>query len=213
MKGWPCVAGPRWCSRAARWWWRRASSSRSLDAASSSAAVHPRGSPDLARLRTRPSRTPRLRERSGLRRGAKRSGTGETDQIEDLHGSAEPLEGDVADVLDLDERLHGGGDPLREEDLARLRFRAQARGEVGHGADGAVVEPSFEADGPEGGVAVGDPDAEVELEARLLPGHRQLGDPIAHGRRHAHGARGVVLHRHGIVEEDHHAVARETLEG
>jgi len=45
------------------------SQQRSRDGASSSAAVHPRGSPDPARLRTRPSRTPRLRERSGLRRG------------------------------------------------------------------------------------------------------------------------------------------------
>src|SRR5262252_3733929 len=189
MKGWPCAAGPRWCSRAARWWWRRASSSRSRDGASLSAAVDPRASPDLARLRTRSSRAPRLPERSGLRRDAQRLGTGETDQIEDLHGSAQALEGDVADGLDLDERLHGGGNPLREEDLARLRFRAQARGEVGHGTDGAVVEPSLEADGSEGGVAVGDPDAEVELEARLLPGHGELGHAIAHGRSHAHGAR------------------------
>src|SRR5215468_11319648 len=193
MKGWPCAAGPRWCSRAARWWWRRASSSRNRDGASSSGAVDPRASPDLARLRTRPSRAPRLRERSGLRCVGKRLGTGETDQIEDLHGSAQTLERDVADGLDFDERLHGGGDPLREKDLARLRFRAQTRCEVGHGADGAVVEPSFEADRPEGGVAVSDPDAEVQLEARLLPGHRELGAPIAHGRGHAHGAGGVVL--------------------
>src|SRR5215472_14058409 len=183
MKGWPCAAGPRWCSRAARWWWRRASSSRNRDAANSSAAVDLRASPDLARLRSGPSRASGLRERSGLRCGAQRLGTGETDQIEDLHGSAQALERDVADGLDLDERLHGGGDPLREEDLARLRFCAQARGEVGHRANGAVVEPSFEADGPEGRVAVGDPDAEVELEARLLPGQRQLGHAIAHGRR------------------------------
>src|SRR5262249_57622576 len=124
------------------------------------------------RLRTRPSRASRLRQRHGLRRGAWRLGTGETDQIEDLHGSAEPLEGDVADGLDLDERLHSGGDPLREEDLARLRFRAQAPGEVGHSADGAVVEPSFEADGPEGAAAGGDPEPEFELQARLLASRR-----------------------------------------
>ena len=37
-------------------------------------------------------------------------------------------------------------------------------------------------------------------------------DALAHGQRHADGALGGIRHGHRIVEEDHHAVARETLE-
>jgi hypothetical protein len=59
---------------------------------------------------------------------------------------------------------------------------------------------------------VGDADAEVELEAGLLPAHRQLGHAITHGRGHAHRPLRRIGHGHRIVEEDHHAVSGEALE-
>jgi hypothetical protein len=40
----------------------------------------------------------------------------------------------------------------------------------------------------------------------------RLLDPIAHGHRHADGTLGRIFHLHRIVEEDHHAVAGESLE-
>ncbi len=51
---------------------------------------------------------------------------------------------------------------LVDEDLARVRFAAEAGGEVHDGAEGGVVAPALEADGAEGGVAVGHADAIAE---------------------------------------------------
>src|SRR6266487_3937886 len=89
---------------------------------------------------------------------------------------------------------------------------AEARGQIRHRADGAVVDAPLEADRPERRVAVRDADAEVEVEAGFLPADRKLGHAPAHGRGHPHGPFGRVRHGRWIVEEDHHPVAGETLE-
>ena len=57
-----------------------------------------------------------------------------------------------------------------------------------------------------------DAESEVEVEAGLLPSHGQLGHPLAHGGGHPHRALRRIGHRHRVVEEDHHAVAREALQ-
>src|SRR5262245_50525566 len=75
-------------------------------------------------------------------------------------GAEEALEAEAADFLHLELPLedarHAGGD----EDLAALGLPAQARGEIGHGADGAIVPAALEPDGADRRVALGDPDAE-----------------------------------------------------
>src|SRR5262249_6436884 len=77
-----------------------------------------------------------------------------------------------------------------------LGLPAQARGEVGHGADGAVVPAPFEADRTDGRVAQGDPDAQGQVVASLAPAGAERGHPIAHGDRHADRA----LDRVNMVE-------------
>ena len=75
------------------------------------------------------------------------------------HRAVEALERQLADVLDLDVALELRDHPARDQDLAGLGLAAEPRGEVGDRADGAVVEPSLEADGADGGIALGDADA------------------------------------------------------
>ena len=95
----------------------------------------------------------------------------------------------------------------------RLGLAAQARGQVGDGADGPVVPAALEADGADGGVALGDADAEAELVDRASASRRPgRWHALAHRQRHPHGALGRIGHRHRVVEEDHHAVAGEALE-
>ena len=47
----------------------------------------------------------------------------------------------------------------------------------------------------------------------LAPPRGELVDAVAHGHRHAHRTLHRVGHDDRIVEEDHHPVAREALEG
>src|SRR4029450_12774985 len=74
-------------------------------------------------------------------------------------------------------------------------------GQVGHGADRAVVPPPLEADGADGGVALGDADTEVEFEPALAPRIGQRADPVAHARGHADGPRGRIRQRPGSLKK------------
>src|SRR5713226_1823633 len=89
------------------------------------------------------------------------------DDVISLHRTLESLEGKLADGFDLGNLLGRPEHPLGDEDLAGLGLAAEPRGEIGDRADGAVIPPSFEADGADGGVALGDPDAEIQVEAAL----------------------------------------------
>ncbi len=64
-------------------------------------------------------------------------------------GLAKPLSSRSPTGLDLGEVFDIGVDPLGKHDLAGFCGVAQARGEVQHGADGAVVKAALEADLPE----------------------------------------------------------------
>jgi hypothetical protein len=90
---------------------------------------------------------------------------------------------------------------------------AQSSGEIDDRAHRAVVDTPFETDGTDRGVALRDADAEREVITALAPANADLVDPIAHRQRHAQGADGGIRHEDGIVEEDHHAVTREPLQG
>src|SRR2546425_3349146 len=136
-----------------------------------------------------------------------------TEDVVGRHGSVEALESELADGFDFREVLHRRQHALRDEDLARLRLATEARGEVGHGADRPVVQAPLETDRADRRVALGNTDAEVEGVAALPPPDEQLVHPVAHRDRHPDGAREGVRHRHRVVEEDHHAVAGEALEG
>src|SRR5262245_32209355 len=93
-----------------------------------------------------------------------------------------------------------------------MRLAAEARGEIRHRSDRAVVPPALEADRADRGIAARDADAEAEVPATLAPAGGQLLDAIAHRDRHADRALRGVRHLDGIVEKDHHAVAGEPLE-
>ena len=98
-------------------------------------------------------------------------------------GAVEALEGELAHRLHLGQVLHRDQQALGDQDLAGLGLPAEAGGEVGDGADGPVVPAALEADGPDGGVALGDADAEVEVVAPLAPLAEQLHDELAEWNR------------------------------
>src|SRR5918996_1704927 len=98
----------------------------------------------------------------------------------------EALEGQLAQRLRLDQVLDRHQRALADQDLAVAGLVAQARGEVRYRADRGVLEPSLEADPPEGGVAMGDADAEAQIVTPLAPFLGKSGDVLAHRDRHAH---------------------------
>src|SRR5215472_10147426 len=136
----------------------------------------------------------------------------EPGDAEDGHRPEQPPESEGPQGLGLHQLLDLRGHPLMNEDLAALGLAAETGGEVGHGTDGAVVPPSLETDGADGGIALRDPHAEGQVVAALLPSDDHALHTLAHGHGHANGALRGVRHRHGIVEEDHHAVAGEALQ-
>ena len=89
----------------------------------------------------------------------------------------DPLQLELTDRLDahgvLDLHQHSRAD----EDLPRLGFIAQPRGDVGYRADSGIIEASLEADGAERGEAVRNADAEANLVAPATP--RLVNAPMA----------------------------------
>src|SRR2546427_7378433 len=65
-------------------------------------------------------------------------------QVEGGDGLEQALEGEGAHRIGVDQGLDGARDPGGHEDLPSLRLRAEASGEVGDGADGAVVPAPLE---------------------------------------------------------------------
>ena len=84
-------------------------------------------------------------------------------------GPPDPLQLELTDWLDLHGVLDLHQHSRADEDLTRLGFIAQPRGDVGHRADGGVVEAAFKSDGAERGKAVRNPDAEANLVPESTP--------------------------------------------
>src|SRR6267378_512790 len=66
------------------------------------------------------------------------------------HRAMKALQLELADRLDLRKLARRRVYPLADQDLAARRLAAEPRGEVGHRADGAVVEAPLEADRADG---------------------------------------------------------------
>src|SRR5262252_7351489 len=131
---------------------------------------------------------------------------------EGRHGPGEALEGQRTKRFQSDHVFHGSRHALRQENLGVARLPAESRGEVGHRADGAVVPAPLEADGADGGIALRDADAHAEIIALLAPGRVEVAGPLPHGQGHPDGPLRSIWHGDGVVEEDHHAIAREALQ-
>ena len=91
-------------------------------------------------------------------------------------------------------------------------LRAQPRGEVRDRPDRGVVVAALEADPAERRVAGLDSHAQPELGSALAPGLGESREPLLRGEREPDRLELVVGDGDGVVEEDHHAVAREVLE-
>jgi hypothetical protein len=83
--------------------------------------------------------------------------------------SPDPLQLELTHCLDLDGILDLRQHSRADEDLPRLRFIAQPRGNVGYRADGGIIEASLEADGAKRGEAVRDTDAKANVVPPPMP--------------------------------------------
>src|SRR5215468_7395694 len=92
---------------------------------------------------------------------------------EDGHRAEQSPESQGPEGLGLHQLLDLRSHPLVDEDLAALGLAAETSGEVGHSADGAVVPAPLESDGANRGIALGDPHAEGQVVAALLPSDDQ----------------------------------------
>ena len=81
----------------------------------------------------------------------------------------DPLQLELADWLDLHGVLDLRQHTRTNEDLPRLGFIAEARGNVGYRPDGGIVEAALEADRAERSEAVRNPDAETNLVPEATP--------------------------------------------
>src|SRR5215470_14900388 len=86
-------------------------------------------------------------------------------------GPGQALERDLADRFERGDRLDRRDGTLAHQDLAVAGSVAEARGEIGDGAHGGVIDVVLEADPTQRGVALGDADAEADLMAALAPVH------------------------------------------
>src|SRR5439155_21587252 len=112
-------------------------------------------------------RSPACR-RAELADAVKRNTSGgvpEPHDVQRLYRPGQTFDGQESRLLDLQELLYLRQEPGRDQDLAGLGLPAETCGQVGHGADGAVVPAPLEADGADRGEPLGDADTEVKLVA------------------------------------------------
>ena len=83
------------------------------------------------------------------------------DHIVSRQGPPDPLQLELTHWLDLHGVLDFRQHARTDEDLSWPRLITEARGDVGDGANGGVVEPSLEADGAERRKSVRDADTEA----------------------------------------------------
>ena len=83
--------------------------------------------------------------------------------------ASEPFELEIAGRRRLDKLLYGREEALADQDLSRCSLGAEARSEVRHGPEDAVVVTRLKADAPDRRVAGFDPDTEPELYSALTP--------------------------------------------
>src|SRR5258705_2822146 len=133
----------------------------------------------------------------------------QTQDVVGADGTVEALQSQLADGLHLYQLFHHSQQAQRNEDLAGLGLAAETGGEVSDGADRSVVPATLEADGADRGVALGDADAEAELEPSLVPSDDQLCHAVPHRERHANRPFLRIRYGHRVIEKDHHAVAGE----
>ena len=104
---------------------------------------------------------------SCLQKGCRRGP--EPCHVEGRHRAGESLERQLPESLGVHEPVDRCQDARRRQDLAGLRLAAETEGKVRDGPDRAVVPATLEPDGADRGVALGDPDADVEVVTALAP--------------------------------------------
>src|SRR5262245_46203119 len=82
-----------------------------------------------------------------------RRGRPQPQRVEGGDGSQEPLEREPPHLLQCDQLLDGARHAGGHEDLSPFGLPAEPRRQIRHGANGAIVPASLEADGADGGVA------------------------------------------------------------
>src|SRR5262249_54116176 len=80
--------------------------------------------------------------------------------VVNLDRLGEPLQLDIADLLQREQGLDGTCHPLADQDLAVLGLVAETRGDIAHRPDRGVIDPLGKADLAQGGVALRDTDPE-----------------------------------------------------
>jgi hypothetical protein len=91
----------------------------------------------------------------------------------------EALEHEFADQVRCDNALHAIEEVLRDEDLARLGLVTEARSQVGHRPNDAVIASTFESDGPDRRKSGRDPSLTQEEKSELIRFLEALsGEPL-----------------------------------
>ena len=105
-------------------------------------------------------------------------------------------------------------EPPADQDLEGLRLSAEPGGQVRDGSDGSIVLSAFKADHTQRGIAGRDAYPQAKVIAELDPLRMELGnDQFPHGQRHSHRLLPSVRDGNRVIEEDHHAVPGEALQG
>src|SRR5262249_28339386 len=167
---------------------------------------------DIASLAGSLSTLGRLRGRIRRRRGLNRRLAAPAHYFIGVDRPVEALQAQLTDMRGSHRLFDGAERPLTDHDLAGLGFVTQPGGEIYDAADRGIFAPMLETDLAERRVAGRDADAETEHVAHACPLLRQLVYAFAHVERQPDRALGVIVARDRIVEDDHDAVPKESLQ-
>src|SRR5580693_6812139 len=95
------------------------------------------------------------------------------------YGSPNTLELKLANGLDRDGILDRHQHTRADQNLTRLGFVTEPRGDIRHRPNGRIVEPALEANGPQCSETVRDTDAEADVVPQPTPLLGQCSDSVA----------------------------------
>src|SRR5262249_40220982 len=124
----------------------------------------------------------------------------------------ETLQGERANLFSRYASFESHVDTLAEQNLAVLGLAAEPCRHIAHGANRSVAGALGKSDLAQGRVTLGDANTKAQLATSLAPRGDQRRCSLAHRDCHLDRALGRVGDRHGVVEEDHDAIAGELVE-
>src|SRR6516162_823665 len=127
------------------------------------------------------------------------------------HRAANALEVELTHEFDGDGFIDRQHDTGANQDLSRLGFITEPGSDIRNRANRGVVESSFKPNSAKGSESMRYADPKAKIVTEQTPFLDHCSNSGSHIERHQNCLERRIFHGHGIVEDDHNAIASKSL--